>query len=177
MSAAMGVKMPNRVFRHVPGLAALALGAALSGAAAADCPSAGGTGRYVEIPDAQLMSADPPIHVVAAGGPTRMETCANVPGEGWARSLPHFELGLQPIDFGARGGGALLFEVDGACASFLLVLDSHGAWHYGRAMPDRPGPELSIRDPRAGLHQVWIGARRSGDCTVGLRIGTIVHPG
>ena len=157
-------------------LATLACAAALAGAAAADCPASGGTGRYVEIPDAALMSANPPLHVVAAGGPTRMETCASVPGVGWARRLPHFELGLQPGDFGARGGGALLFEVQGACASFLLVLDSHGAWHYGRAMPDRPGPEVTITDPRPGLHQVWIGARRPGDCTVGLRIGTIVYP-
>ncbi len=165
-------------FWKVARVAALAVAAGLltGGIAAADCPSSGGTGRYVEIPTDRLMSADPPIHVVAAGGPTRMETCASVPGEGWARGLPHFELGLQPIEFGSLGGGALVFEVQGACASFLLVLDSYGAWHYGRAMPDQPGPVVTITDPRSGLHQVWIGARTPGECTVGLRIGTIVYP-
>ncbi len=161
---------------HLAGLVALAWAAALAGIAAADCPDSGGTGRYVEIPDDRLMSADPPIHVVAAGGPTRMDSCASVPGEGWARRLPHFELGLQPIAFGSHGGGALLFEVQGACASFVLVLDSYGAWHYGRAMPGQPGPEVAIPDPRPGLHQVWIGARTPGECTVRLRIGTSVYP-
>lgn len=96
---------------------------------------------------------------VTAGGRADLSPCFE---EGWAGHVADApDLDVQYITSGASD---LVFFVQSAADTVLLVATSDGRWWYddGRGAGDG-SPAVAVEHATSGVYSVWIGSRRAED--------------
>lgn len=104
-----------------------------------------------------------------AGGDTRLQDCADLPGWGWAHGSPH--LVLRYDSEGQRGNGRRLRLVmeDGnngrTCDTTLLVRDPSGQWWFNDDINNGNwNARLNMGNADSGDYHIWIGTWAGNSC-------------
>ena len=110
-----------------------------------------------------------------AGGSTRLQDCAALPGWGWAHGSPH--LVLRYDNEGQRDWGRRLRLImeDGnngrTCDTTLLMRDPNGQWWFNDDVSNRDwNAWLNLGNAESGDYHIWIGTWGGNSCDADLII-------
>ena len=144
----------------------LALVLTLVSFSAMACPDVSQNGKALAYTSDELYSAK--THKVLAGGGVDLAGCMSLPGYGYVMTAPDFTL-----TFSANADGRELeFRLDTECDSILMVNDASGNWHYDDDSNGSLDAKIRLGKAPAGVYDVWVGTRYSGNCNASLVIET-----
>lgn len=130
---------------------AVAAFAAFAAGSAAACPDWQGAPTFGQIELWAGFTPDPYVRNITAGGSTSIHNCGGTGWAGYVTTRPDFDL------YWNGASAQLTIAAMAVTDAVLLVNAPDGTWYYN---DDYRGtnPAVVIRNPQAGLYDIWIGS-------------------